>query len=115
MVTMNEIQPSTTPNPAAKVTGEVVGFAAGFASLFRGARLVYLDHRELARYYLPPMILALFFVAGAWVGFWLTVDDIINWIWPEPDGDAWWGVKHFLWRAAAVMMFVHLVLVGTRG
>ncbi len=90
---------------------DVVGFAAGFTSVFRGARLVYGAHRELARFYLPPMILAMLFVAGAWVGFWLTADHIINWIWAEPARDAWWGIKHFFWRTAAVLLWVVLAYV----
>jgi CysZ protein len=101
------VQVTSASGPPAKVAG----FGAGVASLFRGVRFVYGDHRELARYYLPPMMLAVLFVAGAWIGFWLTVDDIINWVWQEPAADAWWGVKHFLWSAAAFLLWIILAYV----
>lgn len=106
-----EIQKAEPARAAGTVAGKVVGFATGFGALFRGARMVYIDHRELARYYLPPMILAFLFVAGAWIFFWLTVNDMVNWIWPEPAPDAWWGIQHLFWRALSFLIWIVLAVV----
>jgi CysZ protein len=96
--------------PKERMKGEVKGFAWGFASLFRGAKVVYVDHRELARFYFPPMILALCFVVGAWVFFWLNVNDVVGWVWAEPKSDAWFGIKHFFWGAVAFLLWIILAI-----
>ena len=83
-----------------------LGFSSGFACLFSGLHMAYGTHRELAKYYLVPMILAFFLIAGAWVLFFHYSDDIVNWVWPEPSLESWWGIKHILWRAAALAVFV---------
>ena len=91
--------------------GESVGFFGGFFTIFRGFRVVYIDHRRLARWYLPPMLLSFLFILGAWLLFWNISDDVVQWVWAEPDQEVWWGVKHIIWKAASVVLFVTLAVV----
>ena len=83
-----------------------VGAFEGFRCLFSGLRMVYVTHRGLARFYLIPMILALVITVAAWVLFYQYSDDIVRWVWSEPDGDAWWGLLHFLWRFVSFAVFL---------
>ena len=101
---------SLKENAAAGTSG-AVGFVGGFLSVLKGLRIVYVDHRELAKWYLPPMLLSVLFVVGSWFLFWGVAEDIVQWIWPEPNTEAWWGFKHHLWQAASVVLFVTLAVV----
>lgn len=95
---------------AGSVKTGTMGFAAGFRCLPRGVRLVYVEHREILLYALFPMVLAALFVVGAWAAFWFYNDDILRWVWAEPGADAWLGMKHTLWRAAAVLLWAVLAV-----
>jgi CysZ protein len=95
---------------AEKAKSSAIGFAQGFLSLFRGLRFVYVDHRELARFYLPPMFLAIIFLIAGWVVFAMNADDIVRALWPEPGPDVLWGLARAVWRAAAVALWVILAL-----
>ena len=81
-----------------QVRNTAKGFVLGFTSLFAGFRMVYVEHRKLARFYVPPMLLALLFLIAGLVVFGMTVDDVVNWWWAEPDVDAWYGILHGLWK-----------------
>jgi CysZ protein len=93
------------------VAASPVGFIGGFLILFKGLRLVYIDHRELAKWYLPPMILCLVFVVASWFLFWGVAEDIVQWVWSEPDTEAWWGIQHVLWRATSVILWATLAVI----
>lgn len=84
----------------------VLGFTAGFRSLFKGLRFVYVDHRELSKLYIPPMIIALLFVIGAWLFFAASIDTVTGWIWDEPTGGFW----RALWSILAALIFLVLGL-----
>lgn len=102
-------------NPLTKVAGlakRALGFGDGFGCLIKGARFVYLDHRELARIYIVPMILSFFFIVGGLVLFGLYAADIINSFWSEPDKETWWGVLHVLWQILAVVLWLVFALVS---
>lgn len=94
--------------PVAAVRGSAVGFAAGFRCLLRGLRFVYIEHRELKRFYLPPMLLGLLIMIGGWLFFAYSVDAIVSWVWPEPSVDDWWGIKHFLWSVVHAVAWLIL-------
>ncbi|MCP4197052.1 MAG: hypothetical protein GY762_07860 [Proteobacteria bacterium] len=89
------------------------GFTRGFICLFRGLRFAYVDHRELARFYLIPMILSLLFVMSGWVLFGIYIADLITWLWPEPSPEAWWGAKLVLWNATSFLLWIILALATT--
>jgi CysZ protein len=88
------------------MTERKLGFIDGFSCLFQGLRLTYGTKLGLAKYYLPPMILALLIVASAWVLFWNISDDIVRFVWAEPALNAWFGFKHLLWRVVSLVVFV---------
>lgn len=64
--------------------------------------MVYVTHRSLAKYYIIPMILAFVFIAGAWVLFWNLSDDIVNFVWTEPEN----VFLHILWRFVSLIVFL---------
>ncbi len=84
----------------------VLGFTAGFGSLFKGLRFVYVEHRELAKLFAAPMIIALLFVIGAWFFFAASVDTVTGWLWDEPAP----GFLHVLWSILAMLVFMALGL-----
>ncbi len=111
-MTRNGATPSgRLPGARQEMQTTASGFALGFASLFRGFRLVYVDRRDLARFYLPPMVLALLFLIAGLVAFGMTVDEVVNWWWAEPDLDAWYGIKHFLWKVMAILLWIVVALI----
>jgi CysZ protein len=94
--------------PVAAARDTVVGFAAGFGFVFKGLRFAYRDHRELARLYAPPMVLAFLIVAGGLVAFGFLSDDIVGWFWAEPGAGDWFGFKHLLWRLLTGLLWLIL-------
>lgn len=87
------------------------GFLLGGLCLIRGFRFVYVEHRELARFYLPPMILAVAFLLGGLFVFSEYVDQVVAWMWSEPGPEIWWGVAHFVWRAVAILLWIAFALL----
>jgi CysZ protein len=80
-----EGQPPTGSKQVAKVSP-----LAAFAYPFRGARLVYREHPELARYWAPPIVLAAIAMFGA---AWLVLehrDALFQALWPATAaGEGW--------------------------
>ncbi len=94
-----------------KAKGTVLGFTAGFGCLLRGLKFVYVDHRELARFYVPPMLFSLLFIIGGWIFFGKTVDQVVAWFWAEPKPDDWWGLASVLWGVVAFLLWVTFAFV----
>jgi CysZ protein len=82
------------------------GFGFGFSCLFTGLSFVYSEHRELARFYLPPMLLSFTMILGGWIFFGLNVSRIVEWVWAEPDSQTYWGLLHILWSAASIILWL---------
>ncbi|MFO8070335.1 MAG: EI24 domain-containing protein [Polyangia bacterium] len=97
--------------PVRAAKGTALGFAAGFRHLLGGLRFAYVDHRELAKLYVPPMLLGALILVGGWIGFAYLADDVVAWLWAEPEQDAWWGIKHCLWSALVVVVWVAFFFV----
>jgi CysZ protein len=97
--------------PVRAAEGTVLGFAAGFRHLLGGLRFAYVDHRELAKLYVPPMVLGALILVGGWIGFAYLANDVVAWLWAEPEQDAWWGIKHCLWSALAVVVWAAFFFV----
>lgn len=94
------------------------GFWSGLRYPWRGARFVYVEHPELARFWIPPIIvtLALLVAAG-----WIAIDwhaDVADWLWSAPTGSGWLAaVERFAhrllgWLVALVMFVLAVVLVA---
>lgn len=86
-----------------------VGLIQAFAYPVRGARLVYREHRELARYWAPPIVLAAIAMTGA---VWLVLeyrDPLFELMWPAThSGDGW--LDALARGAREVVRFVATVL-----
>lgn len=71
----------------------VVGFFRGLTLPFRGARLVYVDHPDMVRFWLVPILVTLAVLASSiWAVFHYD-DTLIAMIWSEPTsaGEGWEG------------------------
>jgi CysZ protein len=75
---------------AARTVRASVSPLAAFGYPFRGARLVYREHPELARYWAPPIVLAALAMVGA---VWVVFEHRDAWfeaLWPATQaGDGW--------------------------
>jgi CysZ protein len=61
-----------------------MGFGRGLALPFRGAKLVYVDHPDLIRYWMVPLLVTVAALIGA-VAAVLSYDDaLVAWLWPDP-------------------------------
>jgi CysZ protein len=98
--------------PVAAARDPVVGFAAGVRFVFKGLAFAYRDHRELARLYVPPMLLAFLILAGGLVLFGFLADDVIGWFWAEPGAGAWFGLKHLSWRLLTGLLWLILAVAN---
>ena len=107
---MNKNSTNTVKPKVPLTRRKALGFVFGFLILFRGLRFVYRDHRELARLYVPPMILAIVLLVGGWVFFALNIENWINALWREPPQDTWWGIQHVAWKALAFLVWIILAL-----
>jgi CysZ protein len=79
---------------------------------------VYVEHPELARFWIPPVIVTLGLLAA--VG-WAAIDlhaDVTEWLWSAPTGSGWFAsagrFAHRLlgWLVALVMLGLGVVLVA---
>jgi CysZ protein len=94
-VKKNQLRP---PSPSS--------FGRGFSCIFKGFNFVYFEHRELARFYLPPMLFSLLLILTGWILFGIYVNELIAWFWPEPSPDDWWGIAHFLWNSMSFILWI---------
>jgi len=106
---MSKGEPARSP---AAAPDRPPGFAAGFGFLFAGFGFAYRDHRELARYYAPPMVLAFLLLAGGLVLFGYLADDIIGRFWAEPEPGTWFGLGRLLWRVVAGLLWLILAVAA---
>ena len=90
---------------------DAFGFFGGFSTVFKGLKMVYVDHRDLAKYYVPPMLLSVLFILGSWILFWYLADDVVKWLWAEPGTEKWWGVLHMAWKALSVVLWVTMAVI----
>lgn len=89
------------------------GFFASLVYPLRGARFVYVQHRGLVRFWLPPIVLsALALAAVIWLAI-ATHDRVAASLWAVPAGDAWFDqVKQLLQRILSWLVALALVAAG---
>jgi CysZ protein len=110
----------TQPSPTYRrhPSSSTRGFWSGLRYPWRGARFVYVEHPELARFWIPPIVvtLALLVVVG-WAAIGLH-SDVTEWLWAAPSGSGWLpSVERFAqrvlgWLVAVVMLGLGVVLVA---
>lgn len=89
------------------------GFVSALQYPLRGARFVYVQHRGLARYWVPPIVLsALALGAVVWLAL-ATHDRVAASLWAVPAGDAWFDhVKQWLHSVLSWLIALALVAAG---
>jgi len=108
------------PSPAyeAHASSSSRGFWSGLRYPWRGARFVYVEHPELARFWIPPIMVTLgLLVAVGWAAIDLH-SDVTDWLWSSPTGSGWLAsVERFAhrllgWLVAFVMVGLGVILVA---
>lgn len=87
------------------------GFLSGLSYPLRGARLVYFEHRGLARFWVPPILITTaVLVLAVWAALHYR-SDLMQLLWQAPTGE---GAVGWLQRAlhTAVQWLLALLLVG---
>ncbi len=102
------------PSPRAprRIASTRIGPLAGLAYPLRGARLIYREQLQLARYWAPPLVLAAFSMGFA---VWLVLDHrnaLIAMVWPTVPTDA--GFVGVALRASYWLVSM-LVTIGALG
>ena len=85
-----------------------LGLAGGASYLLKGLKFVYVEHRELARFYVVPSLIALLIIGGGWVAFGIYASDLAGGIWSEPDSETAWGILSVLWQIFSVLLWLVL-------
>jgi CysZ protein len=85
---------------------------------WRGARFVYVEHPELARLWLPPIVItAVLLVAAGWLAL-DSRDVVTDWLWSAPTGSDWLAsAARFLrgvlgWLVAVVLFGIGVLVVA---
>jgi CysZ protein len=81
---------------------EELGFASGFAHVFIGLRFAYVEHRELAAYFLPPMVVGVLLLICGFVVFANIADDLVSFVWSAPES----AFLHVLWSIVSFTVWV---------
>jgi len=68
-----------------------VGFWRGLAYPFRGAKLVYLQHPGLVRYWIFPILITLVVIGLVFTGVWHYHGALVDLVWAEPVGEGFWN------------------------
>jgi CysZ protein len=100
----------TAPGPLPRP----MGFGRGLALPFRGAKLVYVDHPDLIRYWMVPLLVTLLTLIGSVAAVLAWDDALVGWLWPDPgEGE---GLEGWLLDAAhgafGLVLIVLLLLVA---
>jgi CysZ protein len=101
---MRSNEPPLRPTP---------GFLAGLGYPLRGARFVYVEHRGLAKFWLPPIALSLLaFAAVIWLA--LAVHGrFAEELWATPVGEGWFEVaQQVLHRLLSWLIAIALISAG---
>ena len=98
---------------ALQAGGGEAGFWRGLSYPFRGMRFVYLDHPELIRIWILPILLTFFAFGGAIIGAWALHDDLVGWLWDDPSGEGLWdGVGRFFHGLVELLVFLLLLVTA---
>ncbi len=95
----------------------VVGFFAGLAIPFRGARLVYVEHPDLIRFWIVPILVTIAALVMSVAAVFHYDDALVSAVWsapPESDGwDTWFlGAAHtvFGWLVDLLLLLLALLV-----
>jgi CysZ protein len=87
------------------------GLRGGLGFLVRGARYVYLEHRGLARFWVPPVLITLLALVGVGYAAFGWRDGLVEALWASPGGDGWLGSAARALHALFEWLVVGVLLV----
>jgi len=90
-----------------------VGYWRGLTYPFKGAKLVYLEHPSLVRYWMFPILITLIVIGFVFAGVWHYHGAVVEMFWSEPAGEGFWdSVLRFLHGFVEVIVALLGFLVG---
>jgi CysZ protein len=90
-----------------------VGYFRGLTYPFRGAKLVYLKHPGLVRYWIFPVLITLVVTIGVFASVITTHDAFVDLFWTEPAGEGFWdGVARFFHGFVEVLVAILGMVLG---
>jgi len=94
---------------------EKLGFGAGFAHVFIGLRFAYAEHRELAAFFLPPMVVGILLLITGFTVFSNLADDLVSLVWSAPENAflhvLWSFVSFIVWAVCAAITAVAVAVI----
>ena len=88
-----------------------IGLLRGARYPFWGLRYIYVEHRELARYWIWPILITALMAGGAIALVWTQHDALLGRFWAPPEADGWLGwLAHAAY--AVVDFFLAVILTG---
>lgn len=97
----------------------VLGFFAGLKIPFAGARLVYIEHPDLVRFWLIPIVVTIAALVMSVAAVFHYDDTLVSWVWSAPaaDGENWdgWllGAAHTVFGWIIDLLLLLLALLVT--
>ncbi len=90
-----------------------IGFFRGLVYPFRGMRVVYVQHRDLVRIWMWPVILMIVVLGNVLFAGWVSREALLDMVWPAPGGEgAWASALAALHAIAGVLVAVATWVVG---
>lgn len=88
----------------------IARFIRGFGYLMQGGSFVFRRHPQLIRYCVIPFLLSMLVALGVMVGLYTFGGEIMDWIWPRPEGTAaqvlWYALYVFFALAVLILAYV---------
>ena len=95
------------------IATRALGFFRGLAYPLKGARHVYLQHPNLVRYWIWPVMIMMTVVGGVLGAGWALRETLLDLIWPDPVGEGFWTeLLHVLHAVVGLLVAVLLWVVG---
>ncbi len=95
----------------------VASFLSGLSYPFKGARLVYVEHRDLVRYWIVPILVTLLALVASVAGVWVYEGALTSSLWETPVGDEWDAdvarFAHSLFEGLVVIVLVVAAVAAT--
>jgi CysZ protein len=95
----------------------IAAFFGGLVHPFRGAKLVYLEHLDLIRYWIVPIVATLVALSLSFWAVFAYEDALTSSLWSEPTGEGWAAslarAAHWLFEALIVVLLSLAALAGT--
>jgi CysZ protein len=97
---------------------QVVGFFRGLSLPFRGAKLVYVEHPDLVRFWIVPLLVTIAVLVASTAAVFHYDDALLGWLWSDPgagEGFSGWllGALHDVLGFVIDVLLLLLALLVT--